>query len=41
VLPRSAGEVVAVHVVVGFEVADDGFEGRSPAQLPLDLFGHA
>ncbi len=29
-------EEVAVHVAVGLEVADDGLDGRTPAQLLLD-----
>jgi hypothetical protein len=35
------GEVIAIHAVVGFEVADDGFGDGTPPQLPSDLFGYA
>ena len=31
------GEVVAAHAVLGFEMADDRFDGGAPSHLPFDL----
>lgn len=35
------GEVIAVHSVVGFEMADDGFDGGSSFELTFDGLGDA
>src|ERR1700739_4744506 len=34
-------EIVAAHAVLGFEMADDRFDGGTPAHLALDLWCHA
>jgi hypothetical protein len=33
-------EKVAAHSMLRFEMADDGFDGRAPAEFALDLWGY-
>jgi hypothetical protein len=40
-ISRSAGELVAVHAMIGLEVADDGFDRRAPPHEPFDGRRHA
>lgn len=37
----AVGEIVSLHAMIGFEMSDDGFDGRSPPHLAFDLGRHA
>ena len=40
-VPVPEPEIVSAHAMLGFEVADDGFDGGPAAQLTLVLRRHA